>query len=135
MGAIPHRAPGAVINNLKVLIVDDEADILRVISRVLRRAGLTVVTARSGEEALEVLSSQSDFDCLLSDIMMPGISGIELVQRIPAALQKRAILVTASVPEDIDYAAIPDGIPVLRKPVDMQDLREAIQASSERGLA
>jgi CheY-like chemotaxis protein len=57
VGAIPHRAPGAVINNLKVLIVDDEADILRVISRVLRRAGLTVVTARSGEEALEVLSS------------------------------------------------------------------------------
>lgn len=126
--AIPHHPhrQGETISTLKVLIVDDEPAIVRVISRALRRAGVAVSSASSGEEALGVVAREGDFDCVLSDIMMPGISGIEMVLRLPEPLRRRVVLFTASFTEDINQDAIPDGVPVLRKPVDMVELRDAI---------
>ncbi len=129
MGCHPNRQEEN-ISTLKVLIVDDEPAIVRVISRVLQRAGAAVFTASSGEEALGVVARERDFDCVLSDIMMPGISGIEMVSRLPGVLRRRAVLFTASLPEDINHCAIPDGVPVLRKPVDMVELRDAILKAS-----
>src|SRR5258707_12539775 len=64
-----------------VLVVDDEGAIRYSISKTLQRVGYQVSAAASGEEALEMLSNQS-FDVVLTDIRMPGLTGVELLAKI-----------------------------------------------------
>lgn len=66
-----------VMAKLNVLVVEDEADIQQLVSYNLIRAGFHVTCADSGEEALERLRTES-VDCVLLDLMLPGISGIEV---------------------------------------------------------
>jgi two-component system, cell cycle sensor histidine kinase and response regulator CckA len=71
------RAPVAPM----VLLVDDEDVVRRVAARALRRDGYRVIEAASGEEALEALARHpAAFDLLLTDVVMPGMNGVELAQ-------------------------------------------------------
>lgn len=65
----------------KVLIVDDDTSILMLIYDVLTESGLDVVTAQSGEMALQLIQNQQ-FDLILLDIMMKGLSGLEVCREI-----------------------------------------------------
>lgn len=65
----------------KILFVDDDSLLLRSLRRVLAAAGYRVVTAESGQEALELLAREP-VDLLLSDLDMPVMSGLELVSRV-----------------------------------------------------
>ena len=65
----------------KVLIVDDEVDVLDLCRRVLEVEGYQVTTAQNGQEAVDIAREQS-FDLLLTDIKMPGLSGLEVAQAI-----------------------------------------------------
>lgn len=64
----------------KILVVDDEAAILQSLSGVLKDDGFDVVTAATGEAALEALET-SEFDVVLLDIWLPGIDGLEVLRR------------------------------------------------------
>lgn len=67
----------------KILIAEDEAGVLTVLSQTLQNSGYDVVTAQSGDDALEVYEKVGGFDLLLTDIVMPGtIQGPELSKRI-----------------------------------------------------
>jgi two-component system NtrC family response regulator len=66
-----------------ILIVDDEKNYLRVLSAVLEEEGYEVLTALSGREALEIQES-SDLDLTLTDMKMPGMDGIKLLEHIKA---------------------------------------------------
>ena len=70
----------------RVLLVDDEERILASLQRSLRRDGYEIVTACSPQEALQILEEQ-DFDAVLTDHKMPGMTGVELLARV-ARLQK-----------------------------------------------
>jgi CheY-like chemotaxis protein len=76
----PTRRPGAAIKaRPKVLVVDDDEDVQALIAGVLRDAGLTVVTASTGWDALNILE-RNGVDLMVTDIVLPeGIDGIELV--------------------------------------------------------
>ena len=65
----------------KIMVVDDEADILYLVSKMLSNEGYEVIGANSGEEALEILE-KTDPDLILLDVMMPGISGWETSKQI-----------------------------------------------------
>ena len=65
----------------KVLLVDDEENILRALQRVLRREPWELTTASSGEDALEILAEQK-FDLVISDARMPGMDGPTLLAEI-----------------------------------------------------
>jgi two-component system NtrC family sensor kinase len=81
----------------RILAVDASAAYLADVAAMLREEGYDVVSARSGEEALELLAVQS-MDCILLDLLMPGLSGREICQRIKAAPVMRdipLIIVTA----------------------------------------
>lgn len=67
-----------------VLVVEDEEDILQLLSYTLTKGGLRVVLAQSGEEALEKLGEEH-VDLILLDLMLPGISGIEVCQAVRKA--------------------------------------------------
>jgi DNA-binding response OmpR family regulator len=66
-----------------LLVVDDSATQLEALRLQLTDAGFDVVTARSGEEAIETVGSRA-FDLVLSDVVMPGMSGFELCRRVKA---------------------------------------------------
>ncbi|HDH28063.1 MAG TPA: response regulator [Euryarchaeota archaeon] len=65
----------------KIMVVDDEPDILYLVSKMLKNKGYVVVGANSGEKALEILE-ETDPDLIILDVMMPGISGWETSKRI-----------------------------------------------------
>ena len=65
----------------KILLIDDEEDILRVLSISLRADGYDVMTAGSGEEGLDIYEKEVP-DIVLTDIKMPGMDGIEVLSRI-----------------------------------------------------
>src|SRR2546423_1777991 len=67
--------------NKTILVADDESHILHVVSLKLRNAGFRVVTARDGQEALE-LAQQEKPDLIITDYHMPQLSGLELCQRL-----------------------------------------------------
>ncbi len=64
-----------------VLLVEDERSVRLVVERVLRRSGLDVLTASDGAEALERLG-EAPIDLLISDVVMPGIDGVTLIERV-----------------------------------------------------
>ena len=64
-----------------ILVVDDEGAIRYSISKTLQRLGYQVHTAETGEEALEMMQRQ-EYDVVLTDIRMPGLTGVELLARI-----------------------------------------------------
>jgi len=74
-------ASGARLLRAKVLVVDDEATVSAPIERVLSSAGFEVVVARSGTEAIELITN-TPFDVILSDIHMPRLDGVQLLRLI-----------------------------------------------------
>ncbi|PKN47453.1 MAG: DNA-binding response regulator, partial [Deltaproteobacteria bacterium HGW-Deltaproteobacteria-17] len=78
------------MNTKTVLVVDDEEAILELVELHLRREGLGVLLAGSGEEALQVLRSQT-VDLVILDLMLPGINGLEVCRRMRASEAMLAI--------------------------------------------
>ncbi|NRF68127.1 response regulator [Aquincola sp. S2] len=78
------RAPAPPGGSQRVLAVDDSATYRQELTAQLRAEGYDVVAARSGEEALELLAVQP-VDCILMDLVMPGLDGRETCRRIKAA--------------------------------------------------
>src|SRR5215212_9529498 len=64
----------------RMLVADDDPAILRLIATILEKENFTVVTARDGREAYKTLQSDSDFTAAILDVVMPHISGTELVR-------------------------------------------------------
>lgn len=80
-----QRAPAAsLLDPKRILAVDDSSTYLNELAELLRDEGYEVVAARSGTEALEMLAAQA-FDCILLDVMMPELDGIETCRRIKAS--------------------------------------------------
>ena len=111
--------------NKKILVADDESHILHVVSLKLRNAGFEVVTARDGQEALE-LAQQEMPDLLITDYHMPQLSGLELCQRLkqdPKTKDIPAIMLTARgyhlEPHDTEQSGI---LKMLSKPFSPRHL-------------
>ena len=106
-----------------VHIVDDDASVRTAISRLLQAAGYDVVVYESAEELLARLPEQSEPGCILLDVVMPGLSGPELRDRLrKLGLALPIVLVTGSA-EPIEGATTD----LLIKPVSMHRLLEAIE--------
>jgi CheY-like chemotaxis protein len=113
---------------LKVLLVDDEDDILEVIQDRLEAYGFTVVAARSGVEALDRLAAEK-FDGVFLDVKMPEMGGIETLERIRKSNQSiPVILVTSSSSRDAAVEAIAKGASdFILKPFEWPELKLKIE--------
>lgn len=92
----PSPAAPVSIAGMRVLVVDDEPEMRKLITTVLRAAGASVVTAGSAAEAFEHLSGQS-FDALVSDIAMPEEDGHSLTRRVRARHDDKANIPAVAV--------------------------------------
>jgi two-component system cell cycle response regulator DivK len=85
----------------KCLLVDDNKDVLIYLNRILLDTGVTIVTARSGFEAIELVKSTPDIDVVLLDMQMPEMNGIEATKEIRKIRKNLPIIAqTAFVFED-----------------------------------
>lgn len=96
-----------------ILIVEDDTDIQQLVSYNLIRTGFNVTCADSGEEALDILNNES-FDCILLDLMLPGLSGIEVCKHLRKQqeddeLPAPVIMLTAKGEEEDVIAGLESG--------------------------
>jgi len=114
-----------------ILIVDDDAGQRSLLESFLRSQGYQTLTAGSGEEALALLNSQP-VDLLISDVRMPGLSGLETLRR--ARQQHSALLVLlVTAYADIREAvgAMRDGaLSYLPKPIDLDELLQCVREAT-----
>ncbi len=81
-----------------ILLADDDVNLRRVLEFQLSEAGYNVSTAQDGAEALEIFTN-SDFDCVVTDLRMPKLSGLELLERIKAANTEIPVIVITAFGE------------------------------------
>jgi two-component system, NtrC family, response regulator len=116
-----------------VLVVDDEKNYLYVLEDLLADEGYTVYTASSGSEALDIIKDKQ-IDAILSDIKMPGINGIELLERVVAHdAGLPVILMTAFAEVDQAVSAMKKGaIDHIQKPFDNDDIKNAVARAVQK---
>ncbi|HEX8644248.1 MAG TPA: PAS domain S-box protein [Allosphingosinicella sp.] len=126
----PGSAPITMVRR-RALVVDDEADIADTIRELLEREGFEVVVAQDGGSALRALD-QSEFDVVLSDLRMPGVSGPEMYARLkevrPQLLGRIAFVTGDTLGASMDAFLKESGRPVLEKPFTRAGVRCLIQA-------
>ena len=76
----------------KVLVIDDEEKMCEFLELVLSQDRHKVVTATSGEQALEMIRSKSDLDVIVTDLMMPGMSGMEVLEEAKRLLPDTPVI-------------------------------------------
>jgi len=115
----------------KILIVDDEKDILESMEMLIKNIGYEVKTANNGKQALAMLKKES-FDLVLLDILMPQMSGRELLEKIRAdpklKKQKVAFLSVVCLSEsgkDVMKRLKP--IDYFQKPIDVADFKKRLK--------
>ena len=86
-----------------ILIVDDEPAVRNIVSVLLERSGYATRTADGGEQALSRLKEDPAYDLILSDIMMPGIDGLSLLDRIGIDFPSTPVVMVTAV-HDIHVA-------------------------------
>lgn len=121
------------MTKFKVLIVDDEAEIRECLQIVAQHADLEFTHAPNGEEGLQLILSQ-DFDCVVSDVKMPRMSGIEMLAA--ARAQGRdvpMVFISAFANDEICHDVSEYGAVKLLHKLDLLKVRERIQEAIEWG--
>ena len=125
-----HRSDDALVGK-KVLVVDDDVRNIFALSSVLERRGMTVLTAGTGREAIDTLSSTSDVAIVLMDIMMPEMDGYETMQVIrqnPAFCRLPIIALTAKAMKGDREKCLEAGASeYLAKPVNTEQLLSGLR--------
>ena len=117
----------------KLLIVDDDPRILSALRRALRREPYEIFTAESTDEAVRVLETEP-IDAVLSDHMMPGTTGVQLLERAAALRPDAARLLITGWGESVDPSAIERlGIrAVIDKPWEDAALKDELARACKR---
>jgi two-component system alkaline phosphatase synthesis response regulator PhoP len=119
----------------KILVVDDEKDILELIEYNLTKNGYRVKTVTSGEDALELIK-ENDYDLIILDLMLPGIDGFDICKIIKADKNKfniPIIMVTAKADEADKVAGLEIGADhYVTKPFSPRELLAIVKATLRR---
>jgi DNA-binding NtrC family response regulator len=117
-----------------VLLVDDEAPFVETMTKRLTKRSLEVLTALSGEEALDVLKKDDRIDVVILDVKMPGMDGIETLKAIRGDFPLvEVIMLTghATVETSIDGMRL-GAFDYLMKPCDMEVLMEKVNTAAKK---
>jgi two-component system, cell cycle sensor histidine kinase and response regulator CckA len=113
----------------RVLLVEDEDGLRQVAGRILREGGYVPITVADATAALAVMA-RNDVDLLLTDVVMPGMSGVELVRRTNIDRPGLPIVMMSGYSEQI--GRVESGAETLRKPFTRETLLDALERAWER---
>lgn len=109
-----------------ILVVDDDPEVREVLAETLLEFGYGVAQAASAEEALPLLDQRPDIDLLITDIRMPGMSGLELVALARERRSELKVIVISGY-----FLPQPVTVRFLKKPFHMHELASAVRAELE----
>ena len=118
---------------ITILVVDDEEDVVEIVSHFLREEGYNVLTAFDADEALQKASP--DVDAILLDVMLPGMSGFEIAKRLRGRVETETIpiiMMTAKTEEQDQLTGLENADQYLTKPVSPQVVLANIRAVLRR---
>ncbi len=120
-------------DNISLLVVDDEAPNVESLRKIFEREGFDVSTAMSGQKALEVCRTR-EVDVVLSDLMMPGMNGIELVKALQTVVpEAEVVLMTAFGTVEKAVEAIRAGAyDFVEKPLKRMQIVKTVRKAAER---
>jgi two-component system cell cycle sensor histidine kinase/response regulator CckA len=112
-----------------ILVVEDEDGVRKLVKRMLERAGYTVLTAANGKEALQLIEQHGEaIDLIITDVVMPGMSGPALAERARQAHRRMKVLyVSGYTDENLQGAVIPRGAEFLAKPFSAEKVLHAVR--------
>lgn len=115
----------------KVLVVDDEAAIRALVSKIVERAGFFVESARDGAEAIEKLEA-SEYDVVVVDLMMPNVDGYALIDFIRERAGPLPAIIVISACDSAGLRQLDGSIvhSIVRKPFDIDVLGDLISAAA-----
>jgi len=119
-----------------VLVVEDEVRVLELIRRILTEAGFEVVTAATASEALSMLADGADVDLLLTDLVMPGASGMELANQAKDLYPELPFVFMSGYSSEVlaSHGAI-ESVEVLAKPFSSVELLALVRRTLQRESA
>lgn len=119
----------------KVLLVDDEAEIRECLQIIAQHSDLDFVQARNGEEGLKLILENS-FDCVVSDIKMPRMTGLEMLAEARAAGRDvPMVFISAFATNEMSHDVSNYGAVKLLHKLDLLKVRERIQEAIDLGQA
>ncbi|ABD88750.1 hybrid sensor histidine kinase/response regulator [Rhodopseudomonas palustris] len=128
----PHRdadpaeqSPSRLPQPTTLLLVEDHPDVAAVAADYAQQCGFDIVAADSAETAIQLLNRRHDIGLVFSDIVMPGMSGLELGRLIREHHPEIAV-VLASGYSDRSATALDEGFPLLQKPYTLEALRHTL---------
>ncbi len=112
-----------------ILLVEDEAGVRDVSTRLLEQAGYEVLVAQSGEEALELAAAAKSLDLLVTDVVMPGLSGREVADLLTKARPGLKVLFMSGYTEDavVQRGVLAGEVALLEKPFTREGLLAAVR--------
>ena len=112
-----------------ILVVEDDATVRQLIVRALAGMGYAVHDASDGEDALTMIRDGLKIDLVISDVVMPGLSGIKLTRALQEVVPTPPIVLMSGYPQELTELQdlLDEGVPFLLKPVKRQELLEVIQ--------
>lgn len=113
----------------KVLVVDDEPDVLGLVAAALSIRGFEVHAASSPRQALELVKTMPVFDLLVSDVIMPEMCGPELVKKIAQICPTIAVVMMSAY---IDCEELPRSAGFISKPFLLTDLYSVVEKTLAR---
>ncbi len=138
-GEIHAPSTVAVMRRTRLLLVDDSLSVRKVVSALLTRMGCEVTTAADGEEALNIMTGESEFDAIITDLEMPRKSGFELLdelRRRPAFAKLPVAMLTTRASEKHREFALALGVSeYFSKPIDEIRLERFLVRVRSEGIS
>ncbi len=127
--------PVSNFENIRILFVEDEDSVRAFGVRALKKKGFEVVSCNCAESAIEVLEKPEKFDMLITDMVMPGISGAELAKMVKKKLPEIKIILASGYSEEIAKRELAgsDDFEFIAKPYSLGDLTQKVFDVLDKG--
>jgi signal transduction histidine kinase/ActR/RegA family two-component response regulator len=129
---LDRARPAGVPRGAHILVVDDDADVRWIIAQDLQEMGCVVTEAESGRAALAILERDTPCDLMITDLMMPGLSGLDTLRLARRIRPELKVLFASGYADLSRFGGNLNHHPLLKKPFKPEALAEAVQNALQR---
>jgi signal transduction histidine kinase/ActR/RegA family two-component response regulator len=126
---VDRARPAGTARGAHILVVDDDTDVRWIIAQDLQEMGCIVTEAASGRAALDILERNAPCDLMVTDLVMPGLSGLDTLRLAQRSRPDLKVLFTSGYADLSRFGDKLRNLPLLRKPFKPETLAEAVQTA------